>query len=261
MNEQYKDKDWLEAQYWAKGLSTRAIASSSGVNSETIRKYMHRHGIPLRPATNVNFVTLTDEATLFLTGELLGDASLVWGTKGVSAYYSHNSRYKEYLNWLEHILLHFGITKRGNINRHSNQYGEYWTYTSRYYRSEFVEQRLRWYPDGTKIVPADLELSPITVLMWFLEDGSAIRYKNNNFLMLCTNGFTKTNIELLRDALAEAIESDNIYVGRSGASGYAIKMYRKQTIADFYDYIGSCPDEIRDVYGYKWNLREYVGVN
>lgn len=37
-----------------------------------------------------------------------------------------------------------------------------------------VKQRIRWYPDGKKIVPPDLVITPIVLAHWFIGDGSSV---------------------------------------------------------------------------------------
>ena len=73
----YTNKTWLTEQYVTKKLSTRQIAAEEHVSHTTIRQTMKRFGIPRRPATNINYVDLNNEAIEFLSGELLGDASII----------------------------------------------------------------------------------------------------------------------------------------------------------------------------------------
>lgn len=67
----------------------------------------------------------------------------------------------------------------------------------------FGEARLRWYPNGIKIVPKDLTyLSPLTVAIWFADDGMCTKYHDNRLtITFHTNGFTKEDVERLIDIL------------------------------------------------------------
>ena len=49
------------------------------------------------------------------------------------------------------------------------------------------EQRQRWYPDGVKILPRDLVLTPVVLAHWFCGDGS---YDKTGALSIYTNNFT-----------------------------------------------------------------------
>ncbi|KKK81369.1 hypothetical protein LCGC14_2814130, partial [marine sediment metagenome] len=58
---------------------------------------------------------------------------------------------------------------------------------------DFKKQRTRWYPQGKKIVPKDVLLSPESVLIWYLGDGSVKKYS----VTLHTNGFTQECVRFL----------------------------------------------------------------
>ena len=150
-------------------------------------------------------------------------------------------------------MLKFGILKRGNIKSYTNKWSTYWLLQSKYYRGELPNLRTLWYPDGKKIVPKNISLTRTAVKMWFIEDGSATQTNNVRRITLATNSFTLADVSFLRDKLEAAIACDGVYVHKG--SGFAIEMYRKATIKAFYDYIGECPKEIEDIYGYKWKLR------
>src|SRR5206468_3127331 len=63
----------------------------------------------------------------------------------------------------------------------------------------------KWYPNGKKIVPLELKLTPTTVLHWFMGDGTTSFIKNTNRveLTLCTNGFNKIEVIFLKKLLSE----------------------------------------------------------
>jgi len=250
----YRNKEWLDKQYNMLKRSTRQIAEQEGVNPETIRNWLIRFGIERRPASNINFVSLSEEAMEFLNGELLGDASVIWGCKPVSAYYSLSSKYEEYLKWVEKRLLHFGIARRGTLKSYKSAFGVSWLLQSRYYRGALPALRQLWYPNDMKCVPKDLKLTPTTTKMWFLEDGSVTQSHYINSITFATNGFSHTDVILLRDLLSNAIGDEKVYIRKASKKGFLIEIYKKSVIKDFYDYIGDCPRELEKVYGYKWRL-------
>lgn len=64
----------------------------------------------------------------------------------------------------------------------------------------------RWYPNGKKIVPKDLQLTPLIVAIWFCDDGFArLRGKNKNriHMRFCSEGFTKEENEFLAKLLTD----------------------------------------------------------
>lgn len=60
---------------------------------------------------------------------------------------------------------------------------------------EFVDERLRWYPQGKKAVPSDLILTPKIVAHWFAGDGRGGDRKGT--LGFCTDGFAFCDVEFL----------------------------------------------------------------
>lgn len=59
---------------------------------------------------------------------------------------------------------------------------------------ELQAERGRWYPQGTKIVPRDLRLTPVSLTHWFCGDGTT---SPRGSLAFCTNGFTQGDVGFL----------------------------------------------------------------
>lgn len=251
----YKDVTWLKRQYYEEQKSTHEMAKIVGVCSKTITNYMDKFGLKRRPATNINYVKLSEEAYEFLTGELLGDASVIWGEKPTSAYYSLTSKHEAYLKWIESKLLTFGILKRGHILSYKNKYGTYWLLQTKYYRTQMPGLRWLWYPNGKKIVPHNITLTPLTTKIWFIEDGCAINSHYIKRIELATNGFYEEDVFFLVDQLQKALGTNKIYRTQSNT----ITLSKQSVIKRFYNYIGECPKEIINVFGYKWKLVNSLG--
>jgi hypothetical protein len=246
----YKGEDWPKAQYYKGGKSLREMCRLEGVSQKTIANYMDKFGLARRPATNINHVKLSKEASEFLTGELLGDASIVWGNKPTSAYYTITSKHETYLKWIEAKLLSFRIARRGILRSYKNKYGTYWILQSKYYRDGLPILRRLWYPKGKKVVPQDIVLTPLTVKMWFIEDGSAIISNYVKSIELATNGFREEGVHSLITKLNDALETKRIYRTKANT----IKLSEQSVIKSFYKYIGDGHTQIKDTFGYKWKL-------
>jgi hypothetical protein len=67
-------------------------------------------------------------------------------------------------------------------------------------RVEFETVRKRFYVDRHKVVPEDLELTPLAMAVWFMDDGSR---KSNQCrgVYLNTQSFTVAEVELLRSVM------------------------------------------------------------
>lgn len=59
--------------------------------------------------------------------------------------------------------------------------------------------RKLWYPENVKIIPTNLVLTPLTLAIWFMDDGS----KHSSGYYLHTQGFTLDDIFLLKLKLKE----------------------------------------------------------
>lgn len=82
--------------------------------------------------------------------------------------------------------------------------------------------RKKWYSDGVKIIPRDLELTPLTLLVWFLDDGCIINTSKNNLtIKFSTDGFAKLDVKFLSKLLSNFI-SEKINVYKNG-NGFILK--------------------------------------
>ena len=160
----------------------------------------------------------------------------------ISAIFCYSSKYEEYINYVCNILKSIGITTR----RWQKDYGNRISYycDSLCYK-ELLPIKKYWYPNGEKIVPRDLELTPLTCRQWYIGDGTiSHRYNRRPFIKLYTNGFTIPDVEWLIDkinklgfkATRQPIHNE-IHI-----SSYSTK--------DFLNYIGKCPVKC---YQYKFN--------
>lgn len=74
-----------------------------------------------------------------------------------------------------------------------------------------------WYPEGTKVIPEDLQLTPLSLAVWFSDDGNIRQICNNRLqLKLSTNGFDIHSVELLCALLSERYDA---YFGITLAKG------------------------------------------
>lgn len=82
-----------------------------------------------------------------------------------------------------------------------------------YYSIKFMTRRIDllnkyydlWYPNGKKIVPTNLELSPLSLAIWFCDDG-CVSPSNSPWRMrikLSTHGFKHNDVEFLQSLLQD----------------------------------------------------------
>jgi hypothetical protein len=81
-------------------------------------------------------------------------------------------------------------------------------YTHTY--EETKEQRIRWYPRGTKRVPHDLVVTPLSVALWYCGDGTGSK---NGTMEFYTQGFARVDVRRLARRLTETFHV-HAYVGQ-----------------------------------------------
>ena len=249
--ETYRNKEWLSEKYIKDGLSQKRIAEICGVKSTVICVWMKRLGVPARERSMPNICCLTDDFIECLDGLLLGDGCLV-KIRETSACYSHGGSHYDYIAYLSGVFDSFGIEQSGKIYSKSSRIGIYesvgFSFHTRAYR-DLLEQRYRWYPEGKKIVPDDVVLTPIVAQNWFIGDGRLARNrKSSHFIILCTNGFSADDVV----ALIKKLRDIGI-IGVRQPSNNTIRLNHENTLK-FLNYIGPCPEPIWHCYGYKWDL-------
>lgn len=119
----------------------------------------------------------------------------------------------------------------------------------------FRSQRTRWYPDGIKAVPSDLELTPLVCNRWYCDDGTLhidrrARRKSVPTVELCTDSFSEKEICFLRNQIETSIGvlTSTRLVHKKFKR---ITIYSKFSVVKFLDYIGPCPVES---FSYKWDV-------
>lgn len=162
---------------------------------------------------NTGVVRTTTRQNEILTGALLGDGSLYWSKANPEANskftFTQSLRDNEgiskytYLGWMFNELMPASNSVTNNEINYTLV-----TYTDKI----FSELEKKWYlrdengfhinnnqGNRTKIVPSDLLLTPLTVCIWFMDDG-ALDAKNGN-ATFCTHGFTWEECEFLTERL------------------------------------------------------------
>lgn len=204
----------------------------------------------------VNHIILNSKLLEYVDGELLGDGYIGENKnkrrkgnygKVSSAFYRHSSKYKEYVEWLAQIFSSLGL-EYGEIRKRIHKNTKSYTYTSRAY-PELIDIRKRWYPNGKKIVPRDIKLTPIITRQWYIGDGHIDSDRHTPRISLFTCAFDISDVNFLKQEL----EKIGIYCIIWYHRKYPyLQINDKQAIINFFNYIGKCPEEIKDIYGYKW---------
>lgn len=204
-----------------------------------------------------------------LVGSLLGDGGLLLshGDTG-SAYFSMSQSGTVHLDWLSLVTelisrlgLEFGpeYPKTRPRRRTSGQVYEYCYVQSRV-SSLLTALYKMWYPDRVKTIPKSIVLTPITTLVWYIDDGT-LGWNHGDktgaydmpgsspLLSFAIGGFSAEEIGFLRARLQAAIgitcsvshkhgKPESLYVrgGKDGASKFFSYINIPELIPPSYDY-------------------------
>jgi hypothetical protein len=121
-----------------------------------------------------------DDAMSIFDGVMLSDG-------GISAlrYYTRekfaiSQSGVQHTDWLKHIaeaMIILGVPVVDGCPKQGNYVSKGKEYICLYLQSKpcsFISfERSRWYPEGTKKVPCDIRINPVSVAHWFMGDGSS----------------------------------------------------------------------------------------
>ena len=148
-------------------------------------------------------LTMTERQKQTLVGMLLGDAHLERQRGALTARLKieHSLAQKAYVDWKYNEWRDWVRTppkarvRRNRLGTSSTNIG--FTTLS---HDEFERFRLAFYRNGRKVIPVDLQLTPLSMAVWFMDDGSR-KSSQCRGLYLNTQSFTPSEVELLREVM------------------------------------------------------------
>jgi len=185
---------------------------------------------------------LTERQKSIIIGSLLGDGNLSKKrTPGENPVFSKGQKLarKEYLEWHFNELKPFSKRLRVTTNTCCGK---------KYWRADFYTSscpvlwslREQWYPHGTKIVPNNIKLNPLSLAIWFCDDGS--NELKGRLAKFHTCGFTKNGCEFLISLLSDfnikdcALTPGNVIIVKSGSWKTLLDIIRPYIIWDCFRY-------------------------
>lgn len=118
--------------------------------------------------------SLTQTQKSIIIGSILGDGYLrvIKGRKNAFLEVNHSWKQQEYVDWkyneLKSIVKSPPKLRKGNGDRVAYRF-----YTRQH--PELTELFENFYQNGKKIIPDNLQLNPIILAIWFMDDGSKCR--------------------------------------------------------------------------------------
>ncbi len=225
---------------------------------------------------------LTNRQLEIINGSLLGDAFLskIYGNKNSSFGIRHGEKQLEYLKWMHNELHPFScettkeITSQSTIEKlrkldNSNVRNEIVSYHfDTVHIPIFTELEHKWYlrdnlgnyilnnlGQRIKIVPEDIKLTPLTIAVWFYDDGYNRPAKRE--ACFCTQSFTKNECLSLVDKLLNFNIKSNLNSG--GKPGQFIIRVLSSSYLDFINIIKE--QVVCETMNYKKSLDKYKPPN
>lgn len=150
---------------------------------------------------------MTDRQKQILVGMLLGDAHLERQRGALTARLKieHSLAQSAYVEWKFREWRDWVRTPpRERVRR--NRLGTYSTnigFTTLAH-VDFEEFRVRFYRERRKVIPIDLELLPLSMAVWFMDDGSR-KSSQCRGLYLNTQSFTASEVSLLQAVISRDV--------------------------------------------------------
>ncbi len=176
-------------------------------------------------------LTMTERQRQILVGMLLGDAHLERqrGARTARLKIEHSLRQSAYVDW-KYTEWRDWVRTPPRARERRNRLGTVSTNIGFTTLShvELEEFRMRFYRDHRKVVPVGLELTQLSMAVWFMDDGSR-KSSQCRGLYLNTQSFTSAEIQLLQTVIQRDVGVETtvrkqrdglqIYVPAPSASG------------------------------------------
>lgn len=169
-------------------------------------------------------LSVTSRQEEILIGSLLGDAYI---TKRGQIQFEQSDKQKEYLFWKHKELSSISYKNISSVKRFDKRFNKtnisyrFWT------RQYFISWRKKFYENKKKIVPRDIQLTPLALAIWYMDDGCLSDHK----CIIATDGFLKEDIKFLQDVL---LDKFNIKTSVKNESKLLIK---KESFENFFSLI------------------------
>lgn len=150
-----------------------------------------------------------------ITGLIIGDGGLV----GRSVEFSHKEAHEEYVDWLIESLGEMGGNKsKPRISGYGTRIIPGRTVSHKAIE-EFCQQ---FYDGGKKIIPKNVWLSPLTLAVLYMDDGSIQKNDNQiDRIVIALNDYDAESVQNFVDSLAE---QHNIASSVVESKGYSIRL-------------------------------------
>lgn len=122
---------------------------------------------------------------------LIGDGSLMKSGKHYRLRFGHTIRHSDYVKWKYLLIKRLCVTEPQVVPKTKSMRA------GTIGHPELTKMREQWYENGVKFIPANFRLTPLTIAIWFMDDGCRIR-RSVNFSV---HNFSEESIRTLQNEL------------------------------------------------------------
>jgi len=149
-----------------------------------------------------------------ITGHMLGDGCIVKPFRNSVFKLRRSYNDFEYLDWTYNNFKNLstnGIIISDNYNKIYKKMHKACAFQTMALNC-LNKYREKWYPNGIKIVPRDLKLTPLILAIWVADDGCIKKYSNSSLIEFATQSFIYEDVIFLKKMLENFVgEEFNIY--------------------------------------------------
>lgn len=260
------NREWLAGRYTRDELSMEQIANELGCSPSFVRKYLLRHGIPIRNKSEAHRLHQEDDGFVLnlpiLTGCLLGDGTLISQNKSseicVPYFRKHNNN-RDHVEYVSSLLFS-GRTDR--VKEMKRKDPSPTASPSIHWVSSVTHECLvpiyrEWYPPEQgyrKVIPESVEIDEVMLLHWFMDDGTTrtqdLKSGRRVVVRFCSECFIRDEQEALCEKINRRYDLHATTTCHRKGTAYRI-MIPQTKAADFFEIIG--PPPVPSL-AYKWKL-------
>ena len=270
-------KDFFEQHHFKEKKSMLEISTmlkerGFTISRSTLAKYCHKLGITPRNCSEakrnwdkdpLDWSTSFDseEMTEWIDGFLLGDGCIVKTKESLAGRATCTQEHQEFtLFQMSRFQPYKPLCTKSDHKKSEKDpvMRTYWAGFTKYH-PDFYKHYLRWYSqEGGKQPPNDVRITPASVMLWYLGDGSVTDTGTGTVIRLSTDSFTPERVAFLVQRLNDKgiachrTEDNRVFIEARGMPAFFDFIGRKSPVK-CYDYKfdlpswRTCSKRMRDV--------------